>query len=93
MIPLWKKRGNARYLKKLRQRALDKIGHCCIFCGNMYDVECAHVLSTECTGRGRGMNRRYRDVIKHPGAYRPMCKDHHKLYDDGEISLSERRYG
>ncbi len=70
------------YRKELKQRAFELIGSECVFCGVKDGLHAAHVQPTKLNGAGRGMDRRYLDVIKNPQAYRPMCGKHcHKIYD------------
>lgn len=53
-----------------------------MFCTGKDNLECAHVQFTKLSGRtGRGMDRRYRDVLKCPDKYRPICKACHKTFD------------
>lgn len=44
-------------------------------------VEFAHVKPTGLDGPGRGMERRYRDVLKNPDCYRVLCKECHRKAD------------
>ena len=44
-------------------------------------MQCAHVTPTKIKGAGRGMERRYIDVIRNPGKYRPMCAGCHRTFD------------
>lgn len=69
------------YRQRLRQRALDLIGRVCVFCGETEGIQAAHVIETNIKGSGRGLDRRYRDVIKHPDSYRPMCRECHLVFD------------
>ncbi len=72
-----------RYRQRLRMRAFDAIGWACIWCGGAFGepLEAAHVKTTGLNGQGRGLDRRYRDVLAHPECYRPMCRRCHRLYD------------
>jgi hypothetical protein len=69
-----------RYRARLKERAFTAIGFTCVFCGDR-EVQAAHVRATKLRGCGRGLDRRYRDVLKHPGHYRPMCAKHHRAFD------------
>lgn len=59
--------------------------HGCVFCGDP-EWEFAHIRTTplEGAGRGRGRGERYYDILYHFDCYRPMCRECHKSYDDGE---------
>lgn len=71
-----------KYRKKLKRRAVALLGPKCVFCGKRKNLQCAHVKDTEINGHNaRGMDRRYRDVINHPDAYRRMCQYCHHLFD------------
>lgn len=52
-----------------------------MFCETNEQIEAAHVVPTGLKGEGRGLDRRYRDVLKHPDCYRPMCKRCHRTFD------------
>lgn len=69
------------YRKLLKQRAFTSIGDACVFCGKDEELHAAHVKPTGLNGHGRGMERRFLDVLKHPDAYRPMCKACHQTFD------------
>jgi hypothetical protein len=73
---------HARYRQDLKCRAFDLIGGACVFCGTTEKIEAAHVKPTSlCGSNSRGMDRRYRDIIKNPDCYRPMCGKHHRVFD------------
>ncbi len=38
---------------------------------------------------GRGKDLRYKDVIKHPECYAPMCRKHNLMYDKFTAELRE----
>lgn len=57
------------------------IGEQCVFCYSQDAIQAAHVLPTKLKGAGRGLDRRYRDVIANPDSYRPMCKRCHRIFD------------
>ncbi len=70
-----------KYRQRLRERAFNSIGWTCIFCGTGEKIHAAHVIETGLRGPSRGMDRRFRDVIKNPQSYAPMCHKHHMVYD------------
>ena len=76
-----------RYRAALRQRALSVIGDSCVVCYTKLRIECAHIKPTKIKGMGRGMERRYLDVIKHPLYYVPLCHYHHVRFDACEFEL------
>lgn len=81
-----------KYRKKLRERAYNAIGHCCVFCGVWYDLQCAHIHPTGLKGASRGLTRRYLDVIAHPRRYRPMCVECHGKFDRGELGFQDMKH-
>jgi hypothetical protein len=46
-------------------------------------LEFAHVAPTKLKGRGRGKYHRLRDVLKHPEAYKLLCRPCHMDLDYG----------
>lgn len=70
-----------RHLQYLKVQAQFAIGVECIWCGTDKDVQAAHVIDTGLSGAGRGQAKRCRDIIAHPEVYRPMCREHHLLWD------------
>lgn len=70
-----------RYRQRLKGRAFALIGTECIFCHNKVNLHAAHIKSTGLNGKSRGLDRRFRDVIKHPDCYKPMCKQCHQVFD------------
>lgn len=70
-----------KHRQSLKRRAFKLIGAACVWCGSEERVEAAHVIPTGIKGEGRGLDRRYRDVVNNPSAYRPMCRSHHRLFD------------
>jgi len=75
------------YRKNLRARALMAIGGMLPMCSwedcrEVDDLEFAHTKPTGLNGEGRGMERRYLDVLKNPDKYRLLCKPHHTMFDN-----------
>lgn len=70
-----------RYREKLRERAFALVGYRCVFCGANESIQLAHVGTTSLRGPGRGLSRRYSDVVKNPSKYRPMCVGCHRTFD------------
>jgi hypothetical protein len=69
------------WVRKWRAFLIDKLGGRCAVCTESNDLEFAHVVATECHGKGRGSTRRIRDVLKHPGAYILLCMNCHDALD------------
>jgi hypothetical protein len=80
------KERNRTYRQRLKTRALMLIGVQCVFCKQPSE-HAAHVKPTGLKGPSRGLDRRYRDVLKNPDCYRPMCKGCHRVFD-GLVSLA-----
>lgn len=78
-----KKDRDRKYQDRLKRRAQDLLGSKCVFCGSEENLQAAHVAVTRLsrTGPGRGMKRRFNDVIQNPDAYRAMCAKCHRLFD------------
>ena len=64
----------------LRERAWAIHGRICVVCGGVA-TQLAHVYPTDCVGRGRGMDRRYRDAIKNRENYVATCAAHNSQVD------------
>lgn len=75
---------------RLKAAARHAIGTQCVWCGTHKDVHAAHVMETAVSGSARGQNRRNRDIVANPDAYRPMCAAHHRLWDKLR-ALSEKQ--
>jgi hypothetical protein len=71
---------NRRYREKLRLRCLDLLGDRCRRCRSTRHIEFAHIKPTGLRGRGRGLDRRYRDILANPDCYLPLCHDCHLAY-------------
>lgn len=69
----------AREMKKLR---LIFGGHC-IVCGGKKQLEFAHLEPTDVVGKGRGSKHRMLDIKRHMDKYELLCKNCHKLKDNG----------
>lgn len=74
-----------RYHDRLRQRALWLYLPWCCQCGMVDNLEFAHIMRTKLAGKGRGFNKRYLDILRHPGSYRVMCRRCHAAYDGREV--------
>lgn len=74
---------NRRYQDRLKERAKNLLGSKCVFCGSEDRLQAAHVAVTSLSraGAGRGMKRRYKDVVQNPDAYRAMCAGCHRTFD------------
>lgn len=64
---------------------LRALNSCCVP-GCFGKVQFAHKTQTELNGRGR--KERYYDIIRHPFQYLPLCEEHHRAYDKGELQVS-----
>lgn len=69
------------YRRQLKKRAFTLIGMACVFCKADEGLHAAHVAPTKLKGSGRGLDRRYRDVIANPASYAPMCQPCHRTFD------------
>lgn len=85
------------YRESLKKRARQALSpFVCRRCGTDSDIEFAHKRPTRLSGEGRGAFHRYRDVIRHPDRYIPLCKECHYIYDhsftsDERIALEAYR--
>lgn len=66
----------AKYRRALRDRAWAIFGKVCVICGAPAN-QLAHRFPTGLCSAGRGMDRRYRDVIANPECYAPVCGPEH----------------
>lgn len=70
------------WLKKKFIELKNLYGNKCAICKKEGDyLEFAHVKETELNGRGRGMWKRYYDIVNNLDSYRLMHKDCHEYYD------------
>lgn len=67
-------------IEQLRFEVRQLLGEVCRHCGRT-PIEYAHVAATKLHGRGRGASRRYRDILKFPDRYIPLCRTCHQKYD------------
>ena len=67
-----------RYRQRLRQRVHQLMPPRCRVCGSRDRVNYAHQFPTGLMGPGRGMERRYLDILRHTWAYVPLCYYHHR---------------
>lgn len=58
-----------------------RFGERCAKCGSRTELEFAHVVTTGLNGRGRGSAERYYDILRHPRAYRLLCRRCHRAFD------------
>ena len=66
----------------------------CELCGEKrHKRELAHVRQTSLDGRGRGLERRYYDVKRHPDAYARLCTRCHGRLDLGRAAPQRRTRG
>lgn len=74
-------------LVRRKFRELRALNTCCVP-GCLEPVQFCHKAETELKGMGRGRKERFYDIVKHPEAYLPFCKTHHRQYDKGQIHVS-----
>lgn len=73
------------YRQRLRRRAIAAV--CCMLptacfgCGDLNDLEFAHVRPTQLSGMSRGQYRRWLDVVRHPDRYILLCAECHREFD------------
>lgn len=72
------------WIRKAFDRLEKRFGGKCSWpgCEAITDLEFAHIKPTELSGWSRGRKERYYDIIRNPGSYRLLCKNHHKTHDD-----------
>jgi hypothetical protein len=79
-----------RYVQRLRQRCItlflvDGVEKCQEEgCDSVAQLEFAHLDWTPVQGRGRGMKRRYLDILANPTKYKRICHECH-VARDGEF--------
>jgi len=56
-------------------------------CISVNDLEFAHVKPTELKGKSRGYNERVLDILKHPDAYKLLCRACHQKLDSEQASV------
>jgi len=78
-----------KYTKRLKVRCRKLFGSSCQSCGATSRLHYAHVAPTSVNGKGRGLKRRYLDILKHPECYRRLCSLCHGSLDSGELSVDE----
>lgn len=71
------------------QRERDKRGNMCEVCGDLGGIPTTlqfhHIKPTALNGRGRGLNRRAKDIRDNPDCYILLCPAcHHKEHADNE---------
>lgn len=70
-----------RYRQSLKTRAiLAFLFHDqCFACGARgVPLQFAHLKPTTLKGEGRGLDRRYRDILRHPDCYARLCANCHR---------------
>lgn len=60
--------------------ALAAVGSMCRHCGGS-PIQFCHARPTSLRGRGRGSKARYKDVVKFPDRYIPLCEECHWKFD------------
>ena len=69
------------WLKKKILELREEFNWCCVWCGDICDLEFAHLESTGVDGKGRGRWKRYYDVKNHKDSFMLMCWDCHRDFD------------
>lgn len=80
------------FIKRKFRELREKRGNKCEICGNVVNLQFAHIhgKETKLTGkRGRGRKERYYDIIKNPKSYVLLCEKCHKLYDAGVLKIEK----
>ena len=74
-----------RFLVRLREKAYALFGEVCEHCGRTREdgavLQFAHVRETGLSGMGRGMRKRYEDIIRNRDSYVLMCVTCHREFD------------
>jgi len=82
---LCKKSIHKYYFKEWSSHLFDRLrvqfGGKCVVCGQLWELEFAHVKPTGLNGDGRGRKERYYDIKNHPDCYALMCTKDHKEFD------------
>jgi hypothetical protein len=71
-------------LRQLRGRRCEEKTPTGERCPEAFRLEFAHVGPTGLCGRGRGLNWRVLDILKHPECYRLVCQAHHRTLEDAD---------
>ena len=74
-----------RYRRAMRDKMVGWRSGPCELCKRPVECEMAHVGPTPLTGRGRGLDRRYHDIRKHPKCYTRLC---HRCHADVDAAPS-----
>jgi hypothetical protein len=86
-------RKNPSYYTNLFNRLWNELrqsfGGKCVICGQIWELEFAHIKETGLSGEGRGQRKRYYDIKNHPDCYTLMCKKDHKDFDKISSELKE----
>jgi hypothetical protein len=79
----------AHYYYRMFQLLREAFGGKCIICERTWSLEFAHIKPTKLNGEGRGLRKRFYDIVNHPDSYCLMCNKDHKYFDSlcGEIKL------
>lgn len=80
----WTVQQHKSWLGKAWYSLIINFGGMCEECGSKLGLEFAHRLPTGLSGKGRGKDRRYYDILKHPLNYRLLCSSCHARYDGRE---------
>lgn len=77
-----------QYRKRLRRRVRRLLGHQCVVCQSTKRIEYAHIKPTTVRGVGRGLARRYRDILINHTSYIPMCHSCHVGFDAHQFDFT-----
>ncbi len=64
-------------MKDLRE----SFGNKCNICGSKNNLQFAHIKVTSVLGNGRGMKKRYYDIVKNRDSYVLLCEKCHYKFD------------
>lgn len=81
-----------KWVQKKRKELLKEFGEKCMRCGEVNQLEFAHIKPTECIGLGRGSYRRIKDILQNKEAYILLDKGCHHLLDDGQIKFEDNKF-
>lgn len=75
------RRNSRNYRRRVKAKALARLAEGCL-CGQPA-TEMEHVKPTPTAGKGggRGGDRRWREWLKYPECFQPMCHDCHRAID------------
>jgi hypothetical protein len=73
---------HSEFLTKKRLQLIREYGNKCFVCGNVNNLQFAHIKPTKIKGVGRGKQNRTYDVQKNPKSYILLCPTCHYYLDN-----------